>query len=512
MSRNSSGVYTLPNAPVVTNTTITSTDENTTRSDIASEITNSLDRNGRGAMLAPLQLADGTPSLPGLTFGTNTNTGMYRIGANIIGFAVAGALALTIAAGGLTVATSLGIGLTPGRTFDVLGPSGATTARIVRNDAGVVGNLILELQNGSGGGTTVASVDSTGKGIFSGPLVAPYFQATGVVSAVGTISFESNFLVLQGGTAGFQIRDSGDANTNLQVSDAGVATFRTSVITPLLTSAASLLIQTPGGGNFEFSSGTGVIRANSDNTHVFGDNTHRWNTLYTFNVDSGSGASLFLRTGNGNTSFEVIQAGAGAVNWWGASGQATGITPFLGVRGETNITGVLQGLKGTGTFRINEAVNNTTQFEVLSVPTAARWITVTASIAGNPTLAVTAGNLAITAPAVIVSGNTFEIGTNPSQSAGYNTPYTSGLNSRNGANNGDINVVFTLTVNSVADIIEIGSSVDGGVILHARTKAGPPTTTDLTAGLWAVWRDTTAGTTKVYYNNAGAIIASAAFT
>lgn len=115
-------------------------------------------------------------------------------------------------------------------------------------------------------------------------------------------------------------------------------------------------------------------------------------------IDSGTGASLFLRTGNGNNSFEIIQAGAGAANWWGASGQATGITPFLGVRGETNITGVLQGLKGTGTFRINEAVNNTTQFEVLSVPTAARWITVAASIAGNPTLSTTAGSLNIGSP------------------------------------------------------------------------------------------------------------------
>jgi len=61
MPRSVSGVYTLPNAPVVTNTTIASTDENTTRSDMASELTNSLDRSGRGGMLAPLQLVDGTP-------------------------------------------------------------------------------------------------------------------------------------------------------------------------------------------------------------------------------------------------------------------------------------------------------------------------------------------------------------------------------------------------------------------------------------------------------------------
>src|SRR3990172_8168015 len=107
MPRSVSGVYTLPNPPVVTNTTIASTDENTTRSDIASEITNSLDRSGRGGMLAPLQLVDGTPSLPGLTFGTDVNTGMYRITADTIGFAVGGVLSFTIAAAGVTAPSVL---------------------------------------------------------------------------------------------------------------------------------------------------------------------------------------------------------------------------------------------------------------------------------------------------------------------------------------------------------------------------------------------------------------------
>lgn len=68
----------------------------------------------------------------------------------------------------------------------------------------------------------------------------------------------------------------------MQDKDGGLTV--TSVVTPLVTSAASLLIQTPGGGNFEFSSGTGTIRANSDNTHVFGDATHRWISVFTAGV------------------------------------------------------------------------------------------------------------------------------------------------------------------------------------------------------------------------------------
>lgn len=70
MPRASNGVYTLPNTvnPVVTNTTITSNWANTTLADIESVLTSCLDRAGRGAMQANLQMggfkvtgaADGT--------------------------------------------------------------------------------------------------------------------------------------------------------------------------------------------------------------------------------------------------------------------------------------------------------------------------------------------------------------------------------------------------------------------------------------------------------------------
>lgn len=70
MPRASNGVYTLPNTvnPVVTNTTITSNWANTTLADIEAVLTSCLDRAGRGAMQANLQMggfkvtgaADGT--------------------------------------------------------------------------------------------------------------------------------------------------------------------------------------------------------------------------------------------------------------------------------------------------------------------------------------------------------------------------------------------------------------------------------------------------------------------
>lgn len=89
-SRNASGTYSLPNPPVVTATTITSTWANTTLADIKTEITSSLDRSGRGAMLAALQLTNGTVAAPSLTFATDPDNGLYRIGANNPGMSAGG--------------------------------------------------------------------------------------------------------------------------------------------------------------------------------------------------------------------------------------------------------------------------------------------------------------------------------------------------------------------------------------------------------------------------------------
>lgn len=81
-SRNSGGTYSLPAGnPVVSGTTITSTWANNTLNDIKTEITNSLDRQGRGGMLAPLLLVSGTVGAPGVGFSAEPGSGAYRAGA-----------------------------------------------------------------------------------------------------------------------------------------------------------------------------------------------------------------------------------------------------------------------------------------------------------------------------------------------------------------------------------------------------------------------------------------------
>jgi hypothetical protein len=86
MPRNSSGVYSLPAGnPVITGTIISSTWANSTSSDIGVELTNSLDRNGRGGMLAALRLIDGSAASPALAFTSDPTTGLFRVAANVIG-------------------------------------------------------------------------------------------------------------------------------------------------------------------------------------------------------------------------------------------------------------------------------------------------------------------------------------------------------------------------------------------------------------------------------------------
>jgi microcystin-dependent protein len=62
LSRNVSGNYTLPLPPVSPGDVVESAWANTTLGDIGEAITQSLDRSGRGAMLAPLILAPGVPT------------------------------------------------------------------------------------------------------------------------------------------------------------------------------------------------------------------------------------------------------------------------------------------------------------------------------------------------------------------------------------------------------------------------------------------------------------------
>ena len=79
MPRDGQGDYTLPGGnPVAPGTVISATWANPTMEDLGNEITNSLDRLGRGGMLVPFRNQDGDTINPGITFTLQEGTGISR--------------------------------------------------------------------------------------------------------------------------------------------------------------------------------------------------------------------------------------------------------------------------------------------------------------------------------------------------------------------------------------------------------------------------------------------------
>lgn len=109
MSRDVNGNYTLPSGnPVVTGTVIESDWANTTMSDIAQALTDSLSRSGFGGMLVPFKNADGTVGSPGMSWTNEPTSGWYRKANQEFWYSVGNEDIFQI--------TKAGIALAPGKT------------------------------------------------------------------------------------------------------------------------------------------------------------------------------------------------------------------------------------------------------------------------------------------------------------------------------------------------------------------------------------------------------------
>jgi hypothetical protein len=175
-ARNSSGTYSLPSGnPVVSGTTISSTWANNTLSDIRTEITDSLSRSNKGGMLAALSLANGTVAAPGLTWSSDSDCGLYRIGSNNIGWAVNGAKVVDVG--------TAGVGIT--------GTLSATGAATLSSTAAVTG-----LITGSAGASLTQSASNTAGLVVTGNGTAAGITATGGATGIGVVG-------TGGGTSGY---------------------------------------------------------------------------------------------------------------------------------------------------------------------------------------------------------------------------------------------------------------------------------------------------------------------
>lgn len=98
MPRDLSGNYTLPAGinPVVTGTLIDTAWCNPTMADFAVQFNNVITRDGLLGATAPLKLVDGLVGAPGLAWAAETNTGLYRVSAGLIGISVLGTQRVSI--------------------------------------------------------------------------------------------------------------------------------------------------------------------------------------------------------------------------------------------------------------------------------------------------------------------------------------------------------------------------------------------------------------------------------
>jgi len=205
MARNSAGTYTVPAAtnPVVPGTNISTTWANGTLGDLASEMTDSLSRSGKGGMTAPLRTADGAVAAPAHSYTSETGTGWYRSAAGVVRLAILGVYRLLVNATGAIVNGTLGVqDPTGGKTTTLASPSGLAADQTITFPAALPGST-LPVQMSATGGLSAAVLTrpqlpavgqqvSASTGAFSGSATS----ATDVTNATVTITVTGRPVIL----------------------------------------------------------------------------------------------------------------------------------------------------------------------------------------------------------------------------------------------------------------------------------------------------------------------------
>jgi hypothetical protein len=155
MARAGDGTYSLPvGNPVVSGTTITTSWANTTFTDMATALTNSLDRTGTATgMTGQFKAAAGTKAAPGISWGDETASGWYRAASGDFRFSLNNTDLLLVAEDTFSL-TSNGATSAAGPDF-VLYRNSATPA-----DADLIGRILFDGMNSAAAQTTYVSFNA----------------------------------------------------------------------------------------------------------------------------------------------------------------------------------------------------------------------------------------------------------------------------------------------------------------------------------------------------------------
>lgn len=151
MARNGSGTMSITNS-FSANTTAESAKVNANFSDVASEITNSLPRDGQAAMTGQFKASTGTAASPSISFGSDTNTGFYRKASDTIGVVSGGSEVATIDSEGFKDTAGLLITAVPTGAMMMFGATTAPTGWVRCN--------ALTIGSAASGATERANADT----------------------------------------------------------------------------------------------------------------------------------------------------------------------------------------------------------------------------------------------------------------------------------------------------------------------------------------------------------------
>jgi hypothetical protein len=312
MPRDVSGNYTLPAGnPVVTGTLIASSWANTTLNDVATAMTNSLDRTGTSAgMTGQFKAAAGVVGSPGISWQLEPTSGWYRNAAGDFRFSIGGTDVLKLVATGISFLVPFlfpdGTVTNPALTFASDGNTGFY--RIASDEVGL-----------SLGGVKLADWGQTQVGYF-GSVIAGV--ATILVNNTSTVATQDSKIQLAAGTTSLFVYS---ANQNRA----------TAVITGGPTTAQAAIYT---GGAIPL-----VFGVNSITTCVIDANGHwTWSapqatgqTGYTFNGLNGNNVMLIQQGAGAGTAFGVdLRAGTNSSDYALAVRNQPGSLDYLRVRGD----------------------------------------------------------------------------------------------------------------------------------------------------------------------------------
>lgn len=348
MPFNGSGTFTLvAGNPVVTGTVINSTVHNNTTSDLtANGLSNCLTKDGQNALSANLPgggfsltsagiaAINGSVSTPALRFANSPSSGLYRIGADNIGVAIAGVKLLDLAATSFTITGALSV------TGNVtLGDASGDSLTVAPNAVTWSNNPTHSGNHTFSGTVTLGTVAGTptftGAVTFSSTLASGNYTTTNSDNTSAAV----NQIVLQRGTGAgtdFNLASTGDTSNGVA---SVIGKFGSTAVITLNSSGINGDIGQTTAGKVKTTQAVS-LSGSTTTSSTPGAQT----TLFTLPLDESAGAMylawamLAAADGNSYTSYIIITAEFG--NSYGLTTVNHAATKFT--FGQTGGNGVFQ--------------------------------------------------------------------------------------------------------------------------------------------------------------------------